>query len=228
MKKWIEKINLINKAIGVATTAHAGQVRKGSNLPYITHPYSVAMLARRYTDDNEIIIACLLHDVLEDVKLDIYSKQQMLEDFGEKITDLVQTVSEPKVAGEPEKPWRERKDAYFERLHQAKANGDKRAIVVSCADKVCNLNDVLNDYAEVGDKIWQRFKAGKFEQLWFYEKCLQEAEGAVPTGMLKLYEELVHRLEKIACVNAPDPKWIVSSVEQGLDPFEMFDGWSGA
>lgn len=223
----MDRVNLINKAIVVATKAHAGQTRKGSDVPYITHPYAVAVLAQHYTDDKEVIAACLLHDVLEDVNPAVYNEKQMLADFGKKITNLVKTVSEPKVAGEPEKPWKDRKDAYFGRLQEASKNGDSRAIIVSCADKICNLNDILNDYAKVGDEIWQRFKTGRFEQLWFYTKCLWEAQGSVPEEMLKLYKESVHKLEEIVCVNAPDPKWIVSSVEQGLDPFEMFEGWSG-
>lgn len=194
-KEELGKLNIINKAVVVATVAHAGQTRKGSEIPYITHPVACAMLAQRYTDDAEVIAACLLHDVLEDVNPEIYDEKKMRADFGDKITDLVKAVSEPKTAGEAhEKPWQERKDAYFERLEKTE---DKRAIIVSCADKISNLNDIINDYEEVGEEIWSRFKADKKSQWWFYQKCYEEAKGNVPEGMERLLGNLVAKLDAI-------------------------------
>ena len=191
----LEKLNIINKAIHIATMAHAGQTRKGTDTPYITHPVACAMLAQRYTDDAEIIVACLLHDVLEDVKPEIYDEKQMRADFGDSITGLVKAVSEPKTAGEAhEKPWKERKDAYFERLEQTK---DKRAIVVSCADKICNLNDIINDYEKFGEKIWSRFKADKKSQWWFYQKCYEEAKSNVPGDMDRLFHGVMYKFREI-------------------------------
>ena len=203
MEETITNLNLLNQAIRVATLAHTRQkqFRKGTDLPYIVHPYACAILAQNYTDDPEIIAACLLHDVLEDVSPSIYSEADMRNDFGDSITNLVKLVSEPKTAAAPdssstpaERPWRERKESYLQRLHAAE---DKRALMISCADKICNLNDMLNDYETIGDALWQKFHADKDELLWFYTSCLAEIRGHVPAAMSDLLAEILARLTNI-------------------------------
>ena len=94
----------VNLALKVASKAHRDQVRKGTDIPYISHPVAVALIIGEYTTDEDVIVAGILHDVLEDVRPSIYSEADMRGDFGDKITDIVKDVSEDKVAGEPEKP----------------------------------------------------------------------------------------------------------------------------
>lgn len=171
----------INQALIVAAKAHDGQTRKGTNIPYITHPVAVALLASEYTDDEDVIIGALFHDVLEDVSPDIYSEQQMRADFGDRVTNLVKAVSEDNRPDEPEKPWKERKVAYIEHLRQELDTG---AVVISAADKTHNPLSIIQDYETCGDDLWSRFNAPKEEQLWYYQTVTGLVEEKLKSGML--------------------------------------------
>ena len=65
----MEKDNLLNDAVAFAAHAHSGQLRKGTNLPYIVHPMEVAAICASYTDDVEVLAAAVLHDIVEDTPL---------------------------------------------------------------------------------------------------------------------------------------------------------------
>jgi (p)ppGpp synthase/HD superfamily hydrolase len=82
----------LEKAIRTATIAHKEQKRKGSDTPYIIHPYSVMCIAANATQDEDILIACLLHDILEDVS-DKYPRKQMVKDFGDRVASIVDGVT---------------------------------------------------------------------------------------------------------------------------------------
>src|SRR5680860_1476994 len=82
----------IQKAISRASVLHLGQKRKGDGAPYILHPYSVAFILSHYTNDEDIIVAGLLHDVLEDV--DGYEKEDLQKEFGERVANMVSDVTE--------------------------------------------------------------------------------------------------------------------------------------
>ena len=183
----------VNLALKVASKAHRDQVRKGTDIPYISHPVAVAMIISKYTTDEDIIVAGILHDILEDVKPSIYSETDMRGDFDDKITDIVKDVSEDKVAGEPEKPWIERKKGYLAHLDNL---ANVEPIIVSTADKIHNLTDMLEEYERVGDKLWQRFNASKDDELWFYKTFLEIIQKkAVPEGMKTDLGSLVNKLE---------------------------------
>lgn len=164
----------IEKALIVAAKAHQKQFRKSTDIPYITHPVAVFLIAEQYTDDENTLIACLLHDVLEDVPPAIYSESDMVQDFGDEVVKIVKDVSEDKTAGEPEKPWRERKEGYLTHLENSK---DSRSLLVSVADKIHNLASMVNDYEEVGDKLWERFNASKEDELWYYSEIERIIDG---------------------------------------------------
>ena len=155
----------IDHAIAVSATAHADQVRKGTIVPYITHPFAVALIASECTDDEDVTIGALFHDILEDVSSDVYSREQMAREFGERVVKLVVAVSEDKTPGQPEKPWKQRKEEYIEHLRQT---ADEGVLIISAADKLHNLSSILSDYETIGDQLWQRFNAPAAEQLWYY------------------------------------------------------------
>lgn len=158
----------LDKAIRIAAWAHeqAGQHRKGSDLPYITHPFGVMTIASTVTDDEDTLIACLLHDVLEDVDSSIYSEDQMRQDFGDKVLAYVKDVTKDDSISD----WDERSKAYLDHLEYAAADA---AVIVSAADKIHNLLSVLVDYDEVGEELWQRFsKQNSDAQVWWYESIL--------------------------------------------------------
>lgn len=183
----------VNLALKVASKAHRDQVRKGTDIPYISHPVAVALIIGEYTTDEDVIAAGILHDILEDVKPSIYSETDMRGDFGDKITDIVKDVSEDKVAGEPEKPWIERKKGYLAHLDSLT---NVEPIIVSTTDKIHNLTDMLNEYERVRDEIWEKFNASKDDELWFYKTFLEIIQKkAIPEKMKADLGLLVDKLE---------------------------------
>ncbi len=162
----------LEKAIRIATIAHQEQRRKGSNTPYITHPYSVMCIAASATQDEDILIACLFHDILEDVP-DKYPRERMVMDFGNRVADIVYGVTKDSTLPS----WQSRAEAYLEHL---KEEASDESVIVSCADKTHNLMSMLTDYAEVGDGLWERFKAGADRQLWWYEEVLRVIRYRLP------------------------------------------------
>ena len=187
--------NKVNLALKVASKAHRDQTRKGTDIPYISHPVAVAMIVSKYTTDEDTIIASILHDILEDVEPSIYSEADMRSDFGDKITDIVKDVSEDKIAGEPEKPWTERKKGYLAHLNDV---GNEKSLIVSTADKIHNLTDILEEYKKAGDGIWQKFNASKDDEMWFYSEFLKIIERKqIPEQMKVDLSSLVDRLKSI-------------------------------
>lgn len=154
----------IDRALAVAARCHAGQTRKDSPTPYIAHPVAVAMIVSDFTEDQDVVAAALLHDVLEDVPPSVYSADDMTAEFGERVTEMVRGVSEEKTAGEETPPWRIRKDGYLAQL----AEDSQECLLISSADKIHNLRSMIATHAERGDEMWSLFNAGPDELLWFY------------------------------------------------------------
>jgi (p)ppGpp synthase/HD superfamily hydrolase len=179
--KFTQRLEL---AIRKATVAHAEQKRKGGDWPYIIHPFSVMCIASEVTDDEDILIACLLHDVIEDVP-ERYSEADMLQDFGERVMDIVKGVT--KDSSLP--AWQDRADAYLAHMRIASIE----SVTVSAADKIHNLMSVLQDYEELGDKLWARFNAGKERQQWWYREVLKVLKSRIPDSPLtaQLEEEVL-------------------------------------
>jgi (p)ppGpp synthase/HD superfamily hydrolase len=183
--------SLSKKALVMAKYAHKGQFRKGSNKPYIIHPYSVYGNLLPHTADETVLAAALLHDVLEDVNPDHYSAAHMLEDFGQEVVDVVTLVTKDTSLGD----WRTVNEAYIATLD---TTPDERALLVCTSDKLDNLSTSLYDYASQGEAFWDIFHAGKDEQKWWYEsvlKLLKKHMGYHP--LVQLYEQKVMQLRRV-------------------------------
>lgn len=179
----------LEKAIRIATIAHKEQKRKGSDTPYIIHPYSVMCIAANATQDEDVLIACLFHDILEDVP-DKYSRERMVEDFGDRVASIVDGVTKDSTLPD----WQSRAEAYLEHLE---LEATDESVIVSCADKTHNLMSMLTDYAEVGDSLWERFKVGAERQLWWYEAVLKVIRKRLPELIIADdLEELIARFRK--------------------------------
>lgn len=182
----------INLALKIAAKAHSGQYRKGTNIPYISHPVAVGMIIGQYTNDETTIVAGILHDILEDVNPAIYSEADMRRDFGDEITDIVKDVSEPKTAGQPKLPWKERKESYLKRLGNSYYI---EAYIVAVADKIHNLTDILKDYDQFSDEIWHRFNTSEQDILWYYREVFYLIKNEpVPIELKRHFENLVEDL----------------------------------
>ncbi len=182
----------IQKAIDKATTLHHGQIRKGNKLPYIVHPFSVAIILSNYTDDEDTIIGGLMHDVLEDVKG--YRFDDLVKDFNENIANIVKDVSEdkdPNIKEDKRKSWEYRKKAYIDHLNIA----SKQALMVCCADKIHNIQSTLIDYKREGEKFWDKFNASKQDRMDYHEQVLDIIKKRLDNNIVKELERVYLELK---------------------------------
>ena len=91
-------MDTLHKAIIFAVKAHAGMVRKGTDIPYIVHPMVAASIAARITSDQEVLSAAVLHDVVEDTPTTL---EQIEAAFGKRVVELVAAESEDKMPNIP-------------------------------------------------------------------------------------------------------------------------------
>ncbi len=170
----------IQQAIDKAAQLHDGQRRKADDLPYIVHPMTVAATLLPFTDDEDVIIAALFHDVLEDVVG--YSADDMRREWGERITGIVQAVTEtgsrPGMSDEEERAsWRARKDAYLVAIQRDSTD----ALMICAADKLHNLRATMIAIARDGhDVVESRFNSTFKQQLWFYGEVLKILQERLP------------------------------------------------
>lgn len=150
-------MNTIEKAINFAAKAHRNQKRKGTDIPYITHPFAVGMYLQKANCSEEVIAAGILHDTLEDTET---TYNGLKEVFGDHIANLVLAASE----NDKSLPWEIRKQHTIEALKEASIE----EVQVIVADKLHNLKSIRTDLSENGDSIWQRFNRGKRDQHWYY------------------------------------------------------------
>ena len=186
----------ISKAIIISARAHEGQYRKGStNNPYVEHPFSVALISQKYIDDEEVFIAALLHDILEDVSDKKYSRADMQRDFGATVLGIVEDVTEPDITEPTEEAWLERKQSYID--HLAEVN-DIRPLIVSTADKIHNMSEIIREYEIVGSRVWSFFNVDRKREIWFYDSVLAVLKAKViPQDAIEEYEEKLAKLKKL-------------------------------
>ena len=153
--------NRIEEAIEVAAQAHDGQFRKGTNTPYITHPYAVGLMLMDAGCSEAVVIAGILHDTVEDTDL---TSACIRNNFGESVANIVDGCSENKSLR-----WRERKTERIEALKTATTE----VCLVTCADKLHNLRTVISEYDDIGDVVWERFHGGAEAQAWYYRSVLE-------------------------------------------------------
>lgn len=163
---------LLDKAICFATAAHAGQLRKGSNTPYILHPLEAATIVSTMTSDEEVIAAAILHDVVEDTDTTIDDIREL---FGQRLAALVASESENKRENLPAaSTWKIRKQETLDELRSA--NADVKMITLG--DKLSNIRAIHRDQEILGDELWQRFnQKDKAEHYCYYRSiadCLTE------------------------------------------------------
>jgi len=181
---------MILKAIIFATKAHAGQYRKGTDVPYIVHPISVGMSLLHAGAPEDAVVAGILHDTLEDTKA---TADELRREFGDAVTAIVQGCSEP----DKSMPWEERKRHTMKYLQVA----PPEVLMVTCADKLCNVRDIAWALRHVGDKVWQRFNRGRMAQEWYYREILLSIRALYdhPQGSVvrTLWEELAYEVDVV-------------------------------
>lgn len=159
MKKFTPKIS---KALTLAGELHDGQERKGDGLPYIIHPFAVALILMDYEEDEDLIVAALLHDTVEDCE---YDEKQLTEDFGEKVSEIVMSVTETN----KDDPWQKRKDDYLAHLKESSYESK----LICAADKIHNLQSMIAAYEKFGMEAEKAFNAPLDKKIWFYNACYE-------------------------------------------------------
>ncbi|WP_249070906.1 HD domain-containing protein [Argonema antarcticum] len=177
------------QALVYATQIHANQVRKGSDIPYISHLLSVAALVLEDGGDEDEAIAALLHDSIEDCG-GAETRQAILILFGERVTDIVDGCTESDTIPKP--PWHERKLQYIKQMRYASPS----VLRVSMADKLHNARSILADLYQHGDAVWQKFKGGKEGTLWFYQSLLEVYNQDSSNFLLSELERIIAQLEQ--------------------------------
>ena len=154
-------------ALDYAALHHDGQLRKGTNIPYLAHLLGVCALVLDYGGDEEQAIAGLLHDVIEDCGEQ--HRAIVRATFGARVADIVEGCTDGVPDSEGRKaPWRERKAAYLAHLRDA----PRDTLLVSACDKLHNARAIAADVRGVGADVFTRFKAGRGGTLWYYGALL--------------------------------------------------------
>lgn len=146
----------IHDAIIFATIKHQNQKRKGTEIPYIVHPMEVMQILTENGCSENVIVAGILHDTLEDTDT---CPEEIEKRFGKEILAIVQTECEDK-----SKSWKERKQVFIDFLK----NDSLEAKLVCCADKLSNARSMYADFQSCGDELWRRFNASKELLAWYY------------------------------------------------------------
>lgn len=150
------------KAIIFATEAHAGQTRKGTSIPYIVHPYLVGMILLEQGCEEAVVTAGILHDTVEDTRVTLLDLE---DNFGTRVMELVRGASEP----DKSLAWQERKQHTLDYLKEASL--EERLIIG--ADKLHNINSMIDDYQQLGEDLWERFNGERGDQLWYYRGLVE-------------------------------------------------------
>ena len=178
------------RALVFATQKHAGQHRKGTTVPYVAHLLGVASLVLEAGGDQDLAIAALLHDVVEDC-----GGAPMLKEirrrFGKRVAYVVEGCTDSDLTPKP--PWLERKKAYI--AHLRTADSDTR--LVSAADKLYNVRSIVAAYREIGEKVWERFLGKRDGTLWYYRALLDEFKRKQATPLIRELERAVIELEAV-------------------------------
>lgn len=176
-----------------AAELHEDQNRKGGGIPYVAHLLGVASIVLEHGGSEDVAIAALLHDSLEDQAHKI-SEGEIRARFGEAVERIVEACSD----GTPEEQqdrnherWFARKKKYIAEI----AHKSDEALMVSMADKLHNVRSMLEDYRAQGDSLWSRFTTGRDGNFWYYGAMVEAYEKRV--GRTRLWGELSRTVSEL-------------------------------
>jgi hypothetical protein len=192
------------RALDIARIVHEGAVRKGTEIPYIQHPVAVARILEGHGYGEDLVVAGLLHDTVEDAKYGDPELQRRLgeaagrgrmpvpsdawvfrsafldflpAEFGRTVFDLVMAVTEAKNDGQPPRDWLERKKEQLGRLTAASPD----AAALKAADALHNIECTLRDLRRAGLGVLDRFRGGALVT-WHYSAIAQLTSERLPPG----------------------------------------------
>ena len=180
--------SLLDRAIVFAVRAHQSVERKGKGFPYIVHPMEAVSIVATMTNDQELLAAAVLHDVIEDT--DVTAEDLRLE-FGKRVALLVEDESDVSVDGSKANSWHQRKQAAIDRL----ARASRDAKIVALGDKLSNMRAIARDYAEQGDALWNLFHAkDRQDHEWHYRGLADALSELRDTFAYREFENLINQV----------------------------------
>jgi (p)ppGpp synthase/HD superfamily hydrolase len=190
----------INHALAFAAKHHDRQVRKGTRLPYVTHPANVAIILTRYGQDDLTVVSGILHDVVEDCVREAYTRemleQRIGDKFGNEVLDTVLAVTHRRVDDDGiELSSDDKRDDYLERL----ATASDRALWVCAADKLHNASSIVADLRRTIDAntVWSRFSGGREGTMRWYRRVFERLKELGFAGeIMPELEQVVVELEE--------------------------------
>ena len=190
-------------AMDYARHIHIGR-RKGTDIPYMAHLLGVASLVMGeaghagFPVTEDMVIAALLHDAAED-QGGLPRLKDIEWNFGPNVARMVEGLSDS-LSEDPcnKQPWLERKHAYVQRLREEQA--DVR--LISAADKLYNARAILEDYREIGPRVWERFKRGRNDQIWYFDELLKVYKSFGANRIVDELERVVNELRQISAEEA--------------------------
>ena len=178
----------LQRAFRYAAEKHDGQTRKQSAVPYLSHLMAVASLVLEGGGDEDMAIAALLHDVVEDCG-GMPRLREIRKQFGHRVAKIVEGCTDS--FGEPKPEWVERKKDYLREVKHAGAE----TRLVSASDKLHNVRTILADYRQHGEDIWTRFTGKRDGTLWYYRALSDEYRRRSPNRITRELEIAVAQLE---------------------------------
>ena len=186
MKQHIDT-SLLDHAITFAVKAHQGMERKGKGFPYVVHPMEAVCIVATMTNDQELLAAAALHDVIEDTDT---TADDLKKEFGERVAMLVEAESDDKAGGSKAETWHQRKQDTLDRLR----NADLDIKIVALGDKLSNMRAIAHDYAVLGDELWNRFTVkDPAEHAWRYHALAEALNDLSDTDAYKEFHTLVNK-----------------------------------
>jgi len=182
--------DLLDRAITFAVRAHRGIERKGKGFPYIVHPMEAMSIVATMTNDQELLAAAALHDVIEDTET---TADDLLREFGQRIARLVEAESDIHIEGNKADTWRQRKQLAIDRLTAA----DRDVKIVALGDKLSNMRAIAQDYHALGDDLWNRFHVkDPSEHAWRYHALAEALSDLSDTEAYEEFRRLVDQVFK--------------------------------
>ena len=179
------------EGLSYATKLHSRQARKGTRVPYVAHLLGVASIVLAEGGDEDMAIAALLHDAVED-----QGGKPVLREierrFGKRVARLVEACTDADTTPKP--PWKDRKVRYIEAIRHEPAD----ARLISAADKLHNARDILADYRQHGEEVWSRFRGGRDGTLWYYRALVEAFRAAGGNRLVDELDRVVSELEALA------------------------------
>ncbi len=162
--------SLIKKALYYAAEKHDGQYRKGTKVPFIVHPVLVAFTISKYTYNEDIIVAAILHDIIEDCDISIAELTNL---YNKNVSNMVEELSLPKSKKLEKSVWCKKKKEYISHISKA----SKETLTIVAVDKMVNMEAYFN-YAITGQtKLLNELFGGTLQDyFWYYEKVFQVLE----------------------------------------------------